>query len=234
MNSVDSPRLLIVEDNRSLVANLFEYFEGKGYVVDAAPDGLTGLHLAVTHRYDAIILDWMLPRLSGPELAAKLRAEARLRTPILMLTARQELQDKLSGFHAGADDYLTKPFELPELEVRLVALRNRANGGIRTERVLRVDGLTLDLDTLDVYRDGQPLKLYPACRKLLEVLMKSAPGVVVKQRLEEALWGDALPDADLLRSHMYELRRAIDGPFPLKLLQTVPKVGYRLGGTLDP
>jgi DNA-binding response OmpR family regulator len=234
MSSFERPRLLIVEDNHSLVANLFEYFEARGYVVDAAPDGLTGLHLAVTQRYDAIVLDWMLPRLSGPELASKLRKEARLQTPILMLTARDELHDKLSGFHSGADDYLTKPFELRELEVRLLALRHRCGGGTLNARVLRVDEISLDLDTLEVSRGGQSIKLYPACRNLLEVLMRSAPAVVPKDRLEEALWGDDVPDADLLRSHMYELRRAIDGPFSAKLLHTVPKAGYRLGRVAIP
>lgn len=232
MTAVARPRLLIVEDNHSLVANLFEYFEARGYVLDAAPDGLTGLHLAVTHDYDAIVLDWMLPRLSGPELAAKLRLEAGKQTPIIMLTARDELADKLAGFKAGADDYLTKPFELPELEVRIEALMQRCAGASRQARLLSVDDVSLDLATLDVTRGGKLIKVYPACRKLLEVLLRASPAVVPRERLEAALWGDAPPDADLLRSHMYELRRALDGPFAVKLLHTVPKVGYRLGREL--
>lgn len=229
MSSDPRVRLLIVEDNHSLVANIFEYFEARGYMLDAAPDGLTGLHLAVTQDYDAIVLDWMLPRLSGAELAAKLRLEAGRQTPIIMLTARDELTDKLSGFRAGADDYLTKPFELPELEVRIDALRHRCAGVARQVKQLSVEDVRLDLGTLDVTRSGKFIKLYPACRKLLEVLLRASPDVVSKERLEAALWGDAPPDADLLRSHMYELRRAIDGPFEIKLLHTVPKVGYRFG-----
>ncbi|MCK7592702.1 response regulator transcription factor [Pseudomarimonas salicorniae] len=229
MNSGSALRLLIVEDNHSLVANLFEYFEARGYILDAAPDGLTGLHLAITNDYDAIVLDWMLPRMAGPEVASKLRLEARKQTPIIMLTARDELADKLGGFRAGADDYLTKPFDLPELEVRIEALRNRCAGERSISRELVVEDLRLDLGTLEVERAGKLLKLYPACRRLLETLMRASPAVVPRERLEAALWGDDPPDADLLRSHMYELRRAIDSPFEAKLLHTVPKEGYRLG-----
>jgi DNA-binding response OmpR family regulator len=121
-------KLLIVEDNPQLVANVFEYFEARGHVMDAAPDGLTGLHLASSQDYDAIILDWMLPRMDGPTLVKRLRVDVGKRTPIIMLTARDDLDDKISGFHAGADDYLTKPFALPELEVRLAALVARSAG----------------------------------------------------------------------------------------------------------
>lgn len=234
MDSVSGLRLLIVEDNQSLVANLFEYFEARGYVLDAAPDGLTGLHLAVSNEYDAIVLDWMLPRMSGPEVASKLRQEAGKQTPIVMLTARDELADKLKGFGSGADDYLTKPFDLPELEVRIEALLHRCSGVARNTRVLEVQDLRLDLGTLEITRAGVSIKLYPACRKLLDALMRAAPDVVPKQKLEAALWGDAPPDADLLRSHMYELRRAVDGPFSEKLIHTVPKVGYRLGRSETP
>lgn len=221
-------KLLIIEDNHSLVANLFQYFESRGHALDAAPDGLTGLHLAVTHDYDAIVLDWGLPRLDGPTLVQKLRHEAQRSTPVIMLTARDELPDKIAGFRAGADDYLTKPFELPELEVRLEALVARASGVHRHTRTLGVADLVLDLSTLEVTRAGQPIKLYPACRKVLEVLLRAAPAVVTRETLQDVLWGDAAPDADLLRSHVYELRRAVDGPFEAKLIHTVPRVGYRI------
>jgi DNA-binding response OmpR family regulator len=144
-----------------------------------------------------------------------------------MLTARDELPDKIAGFRAGADDYLTKPFELPELEVRLEAVLARTSGRSRS-RVLVVDDLRLDLNTLEVSRAGEPLHLYPACRKLLEVLMQASPAAVTRDRLEYALWGDTPPDGDMLRSHIYELRRSVDGPYPVKLIQTLPRVGYRL------
>ncbi len=222
-------RLLIVEDNPQLVANVFEYFEARGHVMDAAPDGLTGLHLAAHNDYDAIILDWMLPRIDGPTLAQRLRLDVGKRTPIIMLTARDELSDKLSGFHAGADDYLTKPFALPELEVRLQALVARSQGNVQPQRVLQIEDLSMNLDTLEVLRAGASIKLYPACRKLLECLMRAAPAVVTRDRLEQAVWGDSPPDSDMLRTHLYELRRAVDAASARKLIHTVPRIGYRIG-----
>ena len=218
-------RLLVIEDNRSLVANLFDYFEARGHVLDAAPDGVTGLHLAATRDYDAIFLDWMLPRMDGREVLRRLREEHARDLPVIMLTARDELPDKIAGFRAGADDYLTKPFELPELEVRLDAVLARTRG---RGRVLQVADLRLDLATLEASRAGVPLRLYPAGRKLLEVLMQASPAVVTRERLEYALWGDEPPDGDMLRSHVYELRRCVDGGFETKLLHTLPRVGYRL------
>ena len=221
-------RLLVIEDNRQLVANLFDYFESRGHVLDVAPDGVTGLHLAVSQPYDALILDWMLPRMEGPEVLRRLRADHGSEVPVIMLTARDELPDKIAGFRAGADDYLTKPFALPELEVRLEALMVRANGR-NPRKVLEVADLRLDLATLEAQRDGKPLHLYPACRKLLEVLMRASPAAVTRQQLEFALWGDEPPDGDLLRSHVYELRRSVDGASAQKLIHTLPRVGYRLG-----
>ncbi len=224
-------RILVVEDNAGLVANLFQYFESRGHVLDAAPDGVTGLHLAVRNDYDVIVLDWMLPRLDGPSVLRKLRTETTRRTPVLMLTARGELADKLEGFQAGAEDYLSKPFALPELEVRLQALHARSSGLLDAEAYLQVQDLRLDLRTLQVSRDGTWIKLYPACRKILEVLMRAAPAVVSRERLESELWGDSPPDKDLLRSHIYELRRAVDAPFPQKMIHTVARAGFRIGAS---
>lgn len=224
-------RILVVEDNAALVANLFQYFEPRGHVLDAAPDGITGLHLAVSNEYDVIVLDWMLPRLDGPSILRKLRSETASRTPVLMLTARGDLADKLEGFHSGVEDYLSKPFALPELEARLLALHARSSGQLNPEDRLRVEGVCFDLKTLEVDRDGVRLKLYPACRKILEVLMRASPAVVPRERLERELWGDMLPDKDLLRSHVYELRRVVDGPFPRKLIHTVARTGFRFGSS---
>jgi len=224
-------RLLVVEDNQALVANLFEYFEARGHQMDAAPDGVTGLHLASTQPYDAVILDWMLPRLDGPGFLRRLREGQRPDVPVIMLTARDELPDKVDGFRAGADDYLTKPFAMLELEVRLDALHVRSHGRTRS-RVLEVADLRLDLSTLEASRAGTPLHLYPAGRKLLEVLMQASPAAVPRDRLEHALWGDQSPDGDMLRSHVYELRRSVDGPFPVKLIHTLPRVGYRLAAPI--
>jgi DNA-binding response OmpR family regulator len=220
-------RLLVIEDNRELVANLFAYFEARGHVLDAAPDGVVGLHLATSQPYDAIVLDWMLPRMDGTEVLRRLRAEHGLDVPVIMLTARGELPDKVHGLRSGADDYLTKPFALLELEARLDALLARSTARSR-RRVLQVHDLRFDLDTHEVRRGDVPLHLYPACRKLLETLMRASPAAVSREQLERSLWGDDAPDRDMLRSHVYDLRRAIDGPFGTKLLHTLPRVGYRL------
>jgi DNA-binding response OmpR family regulator len=221
-------RLLIVEDNRRLVANLFEYFEAQGHALDAAPDGVMGKWLASTQQYDAIVLDRMLPRLDGCELLRQLREEVHLDTPVIMLTARAELADKVDGFKAGADDYLTKPFELQELELRLHALVARAKGSRAHQRRLQVADLTFDLDTLEVTRAGQSLHLYPMCRVLLRALMEASPAIVSRAQLEDALWGDNPPDRDRLRAYVHELRRQVDTAFDLKLIHTVPRTGYRI------
>lgn len=219
--------ILLIEDNKNLVANLFDYFEARGHTLDAAPDGVTGAYLAGKQGYDAIVLDWMLPRMDGPEVLHRLRQDYQSNVPVIMLTARDELPDKVAGFRAGADDYLPKPFAMQELEVRLEALVARTNRSQR-RRVLEVLDLKLDLSTLEASRAGQPLHLFPAGRKLLEILMQESPAAVSRQRLEQALWGDAPPDGDMLRSHIYELRRVVDAPFAVKLIQTLPRVGYRL------
>lgn len=221
-------RILLIEDNRSLVVNVFEFLEARGHVLDAAPDGMTGLHLAKQHRFDVVVLDWGLPRMEGIEVLRRLREEVGTEPPVLMLTARGELEDKLAGFQAGANDYLSKPFQMPELEARLLALANRGKSS-GAAAVLRVGDLGLDLSTQAVTRAGNPIRLYRASRKLLEVLMRASPAIVSRMELEHALWGDAVPDADLLRSHMYELRRAVDGPYAVKLIHTVAREGYRLG-----
>lgn len=219
-------RLLIVEDHPPLVASLFAYFEARGARLDAAPDGVVGLHLAVTQNYDAVVLDWMLPRMEGPVVLKTMR-ERGIDTPVLMLTARDQLPDKLTGFRAGADDYLTKPFDLAELEVRLEALLVRARGRTAV-RHLEVGDLRLDLATLEVHRAGELLHLFPASRKLLHVLMMASPAAVSRRELEYALWGDDPPDGDMLRSHIYELRRSVDGNRPVKLIHTLPRIGYRV------
>lgn len=217
-------RMLVVEDNLELVSNLFAYFESRHYRLDAAQDGVAGLHRALQTEYDVIILDWMLPRMDGPEMLQQLRDKGSA-SPVLMLTARDDLPDKIKGFKSGADDYLTKPFALAELEVRIEALITRSRG---RSRVLQVADLRFDVSTQIITRAGVALQMHASCRKLLEVLMRDSPAVVSRERLEAVLWGDDPPDSDMLRSHIYELRKRIDGPYSDKLIQTVPKLGYRL------
>jgi DNA-binding response OmpR family regulator len=220
-------RLLVIEDHRDIAENIGDFLTPKGHELDYAADGITGLHLAVTHDYDVIILDLMLPALSGIELCRKLRQEAKKTTPVLMLTARDQLDDKVEGFDVGADDYLVKPFALKELEVRLGALSRRAQGR-SASRILAVGDLEFDPDTQTVKRAGRRLSLNPSLRTLLGVLMANSHRVVKRNELEHALWGDHPPDADVLRAHIYALRSVIDKPFEKKLLHTVHGTGYRL------
>lgn len=219
-------RILLVEDNRDILANMADYLGLKGYTVDCAQDGLSGLHLAATSHYDLIVLDVMLPGLDGFTLCCRLREDARRDTPVIMLTARDQLDDRLQGFRSGADDYLLKPFALSELAARIEAVLRRSQGGGRRE--LQVADLSYNLDTLEVNRAGKPLKLNPIGLKLLAVLMQKSPHVVRRDVLEEAVWGDDCPDSDSLRSHVHQLRQVIDKPFGSSLLHTVHGVGYKL------
>lgn len=217
-------RILLVEDNRDILANLADYLEIKGYTVDCAQDGLTGLHLAASQTYDLAVLDVMLPGMDGFTLCQRLR-EARNNLPVIMLTARDTLDDRLQGFSSGADDYLVKPFELSELAARVEAVLRRTHGA---SRLLTVEDLSLDLDSLEVSRAGVSIKLNPIGLKLLETLMQRSPSVVRREQLEEAIWGDDCPDSDSLRSHIHQLRQLIDKPFNTALLQTVHGIGFRL------
>lgn len=225
--TVKNARVLLVEDHRALAETVLDFLQTVGFETDYAADGLSGLHLASREHYDAIILDVMLPGLNGFDLCAHLRREKTLTTPILMLTARDQLQDKLEGFQQGADDYLVKPFDLPELVARLVALLRRSRGELAPD-VLQVEDLTLNTGTLEVQRAGQPIHLSPTCLRILKILMRESPKVVTREALEQELWGDLLPDSDTLRSHLYKIRRAVDKPFDKPLLHTLAGQGFKL------
>ena len=219
--------LLLVEDNQDIAEMVYAYFERRNYILDYAADGVTGLHLAVTNDYDVIVLDLMLPGMDGLQLCDKLRNEGRRATPLLMLTARDTLEDKVAGLEVGADDYLVKPFDMQELEARVKALIRRRRGEVSPE-TLAVGDLVLDTGTLRVQRDGKDINLSPIGLKILTVLMRSAPRVVSRREVEREVWGDLLPDSDTLRSHLYNLRKQIDRPFRKPLLHTIQGAGYRL------
>ncbi|HEX7340793.1 MAG TPA: response regulator transcription factor [Rhodanobacteraceae bacterium] len=218
--------VLVIEDHTDLATNIGDFLEDRGHVIDFAGDGVTGLHLAVVHDFDVIVLDLTLPGMDGLEVARKLRSEARKQTPILMLTARDSLEQKLTGFESGADDYMTKPFALAELGARLEVLARRSKGP--QSRVLKVADLTYNLDTLTVMRGGKSIQLNPIGLKLLQALMEASPSVVTRQDLEQKVWGEELPDSDSLRVHIHGLRAAIDKPFDKLLIHTRHGIGYRM------
>jgi len=219
-------RILVVEDNPDISENIADYFETRGHVLDFAMNGVQGLHLALTDEYDVMILDIMLPGMDGLTLCQKLRESNARKMPVLMLTARDTLPDKVSGFESGTDDYLVKPFALQELEVRIHALVRRNRPEVTD--LLKIADLTVDPGTRIVRRDGKIVELNRSCMRLLEILMVASPKVVARAELEHALWGDMPPGSDSLRSHIYLLRRKIDKPFPTPLIHTVHGVGYQL------
>jgi len=220
-------KILVIEDNKDIAENIADYLEPLGHTLDFAADGVTGLHLAVTQRFDVIVLDLMLPGIDGITLCQKLRQEGKVNTPVIMLTARDQLDDKLMGFQAGADDYLVKPFSVKELEVRIQALLKRSQSA-PVDMKLKLADLQYNSDTLEAYRAEQKLELNPIQRRLLEILLKNTGRVVSREELERHIWGDILPDKDILRTHIYSLRNIIDKPFDKKLLHTIHGAGYRL------
>ncbi|MFC6336478.1 response regulator [Pseudomonas sp. CCM 7891] len=221
-------RILVIEDHKDILANISEYLTLKDCEVTGALDGLTGLHLAMTGNYDAIILDLMLPGMNGNLVCKSIRENSKQQVPILILTARDQLDDRLTGFSVGADDYIVKPFALSELFARVEAVAWRSTGF--KKHILQIHNLTYDLDSLEVKREGKLLKLNPTHLVLLEILMRKSPSVVKRKEFEQALWGSNTPDSDSLRTNIYTLRKTIDKSFNVHLLHTVHGIGYKLEG----
>lgn len=216
--------VLIVEDQHDIAANVWDFLERRGHRVDHAADGANGLARAMEGRFDVIVLDLGLPRMDGLELCRRLR-EAGHGTPVLMLTARDTLEDKLKGYAEGADDYMVKPFELRELEARLrVLCRDRQGRTPSTE----YGPLRFDAASLLAWRDGKRIALNQKQGRLLELLLQDAPRIVSHQRLAQSLWGDAPFEPARLHDHLYALRALIDKPFPTPLIHSVHGFGYRL------
>ncbi|MDH3839906.1 MAG: response regulator transcription factor [Chromatiales bacterium] len=226
MRSRGALAILIVEDNRDIAENVCLFLENAGHAVDYAAGGREALRRVGENRYDALIVDVMLPGMDGLALCRQLRDQNNVDTPVLMLTARDRLDDKLDGFDAGADDYMTKPFELEELEARLLALTRRASG--RTKNKLIVGDIELDAQAMRASRAGIELDLSPTGFKLLQQLMLAYPNIVFRDDMERAIWGDDPPDSDALRSHVFALRKAVDRPFDHKVVKTVHGIGFRL------
>lgn len=223
-------RILLIEDQRDIAANIWDYFEHRGFVMDHAGDGVSGLRMAMDGAYDVIILDLGLPKLDGLEIAHALRAAHR-DVPILMLTARDTLSDKLTGFAEGADDYVVKPFAMKEVEARIRALYRR--GRAQRGECLRLADLSMDPVARTAERAGQRLALTHAGFTLLETLLRRSPNLVRHAELANALWGEAGGDITTLHTHLSVLRAAIDRPFAARLLHTVHGFGYRLAENID-
>ena len=218
--------ILLVEDNRDLSTNLFDYFEARGHTMDLATDGIHGISLSSENTYDVIILDWMLPKMDGVAMCRHLR-ETGKQTPILMLTARDSLEDKIAGLEAGADDYVVKPFSLREVEARLLALIRRSQV-FDNHKILQVGDLIFNTDTLNVLRDNRAIVLPPIALKFLEVLMRHSPRVLSREEVERAIWGDTPPDSDALRGHLHIMRNMVDKNSGKHLIKTHRGLGYQI------
>ncbi len=220
-------RVLIIEDNPDIAANLADYLEPLGYALDFAANGYAGLALVAQNHYDVLILDVGLPGMDGLTLCQRIRTDLKKTTPVLMLTARDTVDDKVAGFESGTDDYLVKPFSVIELEARIKALVRRARGA-GPEPVLRVGDLNFNTRTYESKRGGQPITLTKTGYRILACLMRESPKVVTREVLESEIWGHDRPDSDALRTHIHAVRQALDKVQASSMLKTVQGIGYRL------
>ncbi|WP_282167967.1 response regulator transcription factor [Shewanella japonica] len=222
----DHLQLLLVEDDIDLATAIIDYLELEDIQCDHAANGAVGVNLIETNQYDVVVLDLNLPKMNGLEVCERIRAQG-IDVPVLMLTARDTLDDKLVGFSKGADDYLIKPFAMEELIVRSQVLSRRRSGEVSK---LMVADLALDLHSKTVTRKQQPLKLSPTATKILECLLRESPKVVSREKLMQSVWGDEQPDSNSLKVHMFNLRKAVDGNCEEahKLIHTIIGQGFVL------
>jgi two-component system, OmpR family, response regulator len=222
-------KILVIEDEHKIANSVKKGLEHERYVVDVAYDGVQGFDLAVGEEYDLIVLDRLLPGMDGIELCKKVR-ERNIHTPILLLTARGQIMDKVAGLDAGADDYMVKPFAFAELFARVRALIRRPKKA--TGSVLKVDNLTLNTTTYEVERNNVPIKLSSKEFALLEYLMRHQDKVITKDQIMNHVWSydaDVLPNS--VEVYIKHLRDKIDVPFKNSpLIHTVRGFGYKIGG----
>jgi len=218
--------LLVIEDSPGLRLSLASLFESNGHRADFAADGHTGLRMALAEPPDVLVLDLGLPGLDGLGVCEALREQSDRHVPILMLTARDTLAEKLRGFEAGADDYLVKPFAGEELLARCLALSGRHRAG--RPHTLQIGSLSINRKTREATRHGQALELHQTPLRILLALAEAWPRTLTRSDLIQALWGDDPPPSDPLRTHLYALRQALDKPFDTPMLKTLHGVGFRL------
>ncbi|RLQ22000.1 response regulator [Seongchinamella sediminis] len=219
-------KILLVEDNGTIVAQLVSFLEGLGWTVDCASSGGQGVDLARGDVFDVLVLDLNLPDMDGLAVCRRLKTKLDYNLPVLMLTARDSFEDKASGYGEGADDYVTKPFDLRELRLRCEALSRRHR--LHQTAELSLGELSLSLKSQEARRRGELLKLTGVGFRILRELVEAYPEAVTRSQLIHRLWGDDPPDSDALRSHIYGLRAVLDKPFDSAMLKTLPNVGYRL------
>lgn len=223
--------ILIVEDNPDIAANIGDFLADQGHVADFASDGVMAVDLARIHSYDLVVLDIMLPRKNGYAVAKELRAIQETYTPIIILTAKDTLDDKLLGFEAGVDDYVIKPFSLDELYARIKAQAGRLRQQQNT--LVNWGDITLDLHSRIATINGSPQDLGRTGFLILKTLVQNGSGLVSRSTLEQNVWGDSPPNSDALRSHMYALRKRLRASLSQCEIDTLHGQGYRLSNTRE-
>lgn len=218
--------VLVIEDTCAIGSQICDFLNAQGLQTDYASTGRQGLSLATSQHYDVIVLDVMLPDVDGVTVCKRLKQQCDPLPAVLMLTARDSIADKSLGFAAGADDYVTKPFELAELVLRCQALARRHQ--LHQSQKIVIGELTMYKNQQRAERQGQPLKLSSTDFTILLTLVQAYPNAVSRQQLVNKIWGDDAPDSDVIRSHIYTLRQALDKPFASPMLTTLHGIGFKL------
>ena len=222
-------RVLIAEDDFAIASNLQHFLEHRDFEVETVYSGQAALHRVSVEAFDIVLLDIGLPGIDGLAFLTRLREELRSNVPVLVISARSELDDRLAGFEHGADDYLVKPFALAEVEARMRALLKRATGETVVDPICRYEALELDTRSGEASVNGKPVHLTPKAAVLLELLLRTPGQLVRRQKVEQALWPTSAPQPDALRSQIHWLRKALaDQGFDR--LETVHGIGYRITG----
>ncbi len=219
-------KVLLIEDNPTIARQTVEFLEAHGWIVDHAATGAAGIRLSLAEVFDVILLDLNLPDIDGLEICREIRSQSDATPGILMVTARDSFEDKAQGFHQGADDYLTKPFDLRELALRCQALSRRSE--LHRNKRITLGELKIDLARQQVTRQDKPVKLTHIGFRILTVLAKAHPEPVARNILTHKVWEDTPPESDALKSHIYSLRKALDKPFSYPMLKTILNVGFKL------
>jgi len=219
-------QVLVVDDQRDIACSIVDYLQMHGIECDFACKSKDMLQLLEVNYYDVILLDVMMPGMSGFDACKVMRNDLQINIPVLFLTALDTLNHKLEGFTSGGDDYLVKPFDMPELLARVHSLASR--GGRKSSGITKIFDVTINHNAREVTRDRKPIKLNKTQFNILCLLAKHSPNTVTKQTIEYEIWGNEVPESNVLKSQIYQLRNGIDKPFANKLIQNVHGIGFRL------
>jgi DNA-binding response OmpR family regulator len=219
-------KILLIEDHAELAMQLGGFLGGLGWDIDFSSTGKQGISLALGNEYDLIILDLNLPDIDGIQVCKEIKSKSKINVPVLMLTARDSFADKVKGFNFGADEYLTKPYDLLELALRCKVLTRRQE--LYQSNKISLGELSLDLNENRAFRFEQEIILNKTSFTILLMLAKAYPNPVSKSRIIHEIWGDTPPETNSLKSHIYNLRTAIDKPFSKNMVKTIVSVGYKL------